>query len=78
MATETKMFNIRISVDKHKRFKEFAEEQGKSMGGILLHYIDELLDGDQEIVGMEDGRITARIEDPAAMIRDQYKKGVDF
>lgn len=78
MATETRLFNIRISVDKHKRFKEFAEEQGKSMGGILLHYIDELLEGNQEIVGMEDGRKTGRVKDPLAAVRDQYQRGVDF
>ena len=78
MATETRLFNIRISVEKHKRFKKFAEEQGKSMGGILLHYIDELLEGDQEIVGMVDDRKTGKVKDPLAAVRDQYQQGVDF
>lgn len=78
MATKTRLFNIRISEDKHKRFKKFAEENEKSMGGILLNYIDDLLDGDGKIVGFEDDRKTAKIEDPAALIRGQYRKGIDF
>ena len=77
MATETRLFNIRISVDKHNQFKKYAKEQGVSMGGILLNYIDTLLDGTNEPVGFEN-RKTAKWEDPVDFIRGQYQQGEDF
>ena len=77
MATETRLFNIRISKDKHHRFKEYAKDQGVSMGGILLNYIDTLLDGTNEPVGFED-RKTAKWEDPVDFIRGQYQQGEDY
>jgi len=77
MASETRLFNIRISPDKHARFKKYAKEQGLSMGGILLNYIDTLLDGTNEPVGFEN-RNTAKWEDPVDFIRGQYQKGEDY
>jgi len=77
MPTDTRLFNIRITADKHARFKEYAKDQGKSMGGILLNYIDTLLDGTNEPVGFED-RKTAKWDDPVDFIRDQYTAGEDF
>jgi len=78
MAEANKLFNIRMTHDKHKRFKEFAEKNKVSMGGILLNYIDKLLDGDADIVGFEDGRKSAKWADPLDAIRDQYTPGEDF
>ena len=77
MRTETRLFNIRITADKHARFKKYAKEQGLSMGGILLNYIDTLLDGTGEPVGFEN-RKTAKWEDPVDFIRGQYQQGEDF
>ena len=76
--TQTRLFNIRITNEKHAKFKEYAATHGVSMGGILLNYIDHLLDGEADIVGFEDGRKTAKWEDPLDSIRDQYQKGKDF
>ena len=74
----TKLFNIRMTEDKHLRFKKFADEEGLSMGAILNGYIDELLKGETELIGIKSGRKRAEWEDPLAAIRDQYKKGEDF
>ena len=76
--TQTRLFNIRITNDKHAKFKEYASENNVSMGGILLNYIDHLLEGKGEIIGFEDGRKTAKWEDPLDSIRDQYEQGRDF
>jgi len=79
MANKTRLFNIRITYDKHARFKKYAEEKGLSMGGILLGYIDTLLDGTGEVHGFEEGgRVTAKWDDPLDAIRDQYRPGEDF
>ena len=78
MAEANKLFNIRMTQDKHKRFKQFAEKNNVSIGGILLNYIDELLDGDAKIIGFEDGRKTAKWADPLDAIRGQYTPGEDF
>ena len=78
MAEANKLFNIRMTQDQHKRFKQFAEKNNVSMGGILLNYIDELLDGETKIIGFEDGRKTAKWADPLDAIRDQYTPGEDF
>ena len=67
-----------MTPDKHDRFKKFADAENLSMGAILNGYIDELLKGEQDLVGIKSGRKTAVWEDPLASIRDQYKKGVDF
>ena len=77
--SKTRLFNIRITHDKHARFKKYAEQQGLSMGGILLGYIDTLIDGTGQVHGFEDKtRTTAKWDDPLDAIRDQYEKGKDF
>jgi len=79
MASKTRLFNIRISYEKHAKFKKYAEKEGKSMGGILLGYIDTLLDGTGEVHGFEEGgRVTAKWDDPLDAIRGQYQQGEDF
>lgn len=78
MPTKTRLFNIRITEDKHKKFKELAEKKNVSMGAILNNYIDALIREDMEIVGIENGRKTAKWEDPLEDIRGQYIQGVDF
>ena len=74
----TKLFNIRMTEDKHLRFKKFADEEGLSMGAILNGYIDALLKEESELVGITSERKTAVWEDPVADIRGQYQEGVDF
>ena len=74
----TKLFNIRMTEDKHLRFKKFADEEGLSMGAILNGYIDALLKEESELVGITSERKTAVWEDPLADIRSQYQEGVDF
>lgn len=78
MTAATKLFNIRMTPDKHLRFKKFADEEGLSMGAILNGYIDALLKEETEVVGIKSGRKTAVWEDPLADIRTQYKQGEDF
>jgi len=75
---ETKLFNIRIETHKHKAFKEYASKKGLSMGGILHNYIDQLLEGEMEPVGFDEGQTQAKWEDPVAAIRSQYVQGRDF
>ncbi len=79
--SNTKLFNIRITHEQHKKFKKYAEKNGFSMGGILTNYIETLINGETEFpIGFEDNRPKKRVEkvDPLAHIRDQYKPGRDF
>jgi len=78
MSTQTRLFNIRITNDLHAKFKEYASEKGVSMGGILLNYIEHLIEHEGEVYGFEDGRKTAKWNDPLDAIRDQYQAGEDF
>ena len=80
MAVKTKMFNIRMSEERHKQFKQYAESVNSSMGGLVLDYIDALVKGEAKPVGVE-RQTTNRmmgLEDPLEMIRTQYKPGRDF
>lgn len=78
MPTKTRLFNIRLTEEKHKKFKKFAEKSELSMGAIINNYIDALLDGSETPIGFEDGRKTVKWEDPVEAVRGQYRKGVDF
>jgi len=81
MAVNTKIFNIRINKEKHKKFKKYAEDNDISMGAILNRYIDSLLDGTAHQVAAPKGqehRRTQKYEDPLDAIRDQYQQGEDF
>ena len=79
-AVKTRLFNIRISEERHKQFKKYAESVNSSMGGLLLDYIDALVKGDAKPVGVE-RETTNRmmgLEDPLEAVRNQYKPGRDF
>lgn len=78
MANKTRLFNIRITEDKHARFKKFAEKKKMTMGAILHHYIDAILNEEMEVLGSDSGRKQAKYDDPLDAIRDQYEKGKDF
>jgi len=78
MTTKTRLFNIRITDDKHARFKKLAEKSDMSMGAILNNYIDAILKDEVDIVGLEQEGKIATWEDPLSDIRGQYTPGVDF
>ena len=78
MTTKTRLFNIRITEDKHARFKKLAEKSDMSMGAMLNNYIDAILNEDVDIIGLDSGKKTAVWEDPLSDIRGQYIPGVDF
>jgi|TARA_B110000879_G_C11175151_1_gene515597 hypothetical protein len=76
MAVNTKLFNIRITYEKHAKFKAFAEKNNVSMGSLLSGYIDRLLDGSEEPPAQKGQR--AKWEDPMDEIRNQYVEGRDY
>jgi hypothetical protein len=76
--TKTKLFNIRIEEHKHKAFKKYASDNNISMGGLLHSYIDALLDGEIDPIGVEEGQSQAKWEDPLDRIRNQYQRGRDY
>jgi len=77
--SNTRLFNIRITHEKHAAFKKYAEENKVTMANLLSTYIDSLLAGD-EPVGMKDKPKKERQEwaDPVDAIRGQYRAGEDF
>jgi len=78
--SKTRLFNIRITEEKHAAFKKYAEQNNVTMANLLSSYIDSLLAGDAP-VGVKGGQEkTERQEwkDPLAGIRDQYIPGEDF
>ena len=78
MATKTRLFNIRIEEHKHKDFKKFAASKNVSMGKLLHDYIDALLNGSIEPIGMESAKKQATWTDPLESVRNQYQEGRDF
>ncbi len=78
MTTKTRLFNIRITEDKHARFKKLAEKSDMSMGAMLNNYIDAILKEEVDIIGLENDSKIAVWEDPVSDIRGQYTPGVDF
>jgi len=76
----TKLFNIRITVDLHKRFKTYCDRHDVSMASVLLRYIEMLVNKDlEEPIGHQEvQRKKAEWKDPLDMIRNQYKEGKDF
>ena len=74
----TKLFNIRITPDQHAKFKKYAADRNVTMGAILNNYIDSLLRGDTQMIGMKGDRKRAKSEDPLGSIRGQYRPGEDF
>jgi len=78
MPTKTRLFNIRITEDKHAKFKKLAEKSDMSMGSMLNNYIDAILRDEVEIIGIDNDKKTAVWEDPLSDVRGQYNQGVDF
>ena len=75
---KTRLFNIRITEEKHKKFKKYAQKKNVSMGYLLNTYIDSLLDESIEPVGLEPERKNTKWTDPLEAVRNQYKRGIDF
>ena len=73
----TKLFNIRITPDKHLQFKRYASLHNISMGALLNGYIDRLLDGSED-TPEEGRRKNAKSKDPLDSIRTQYVEGEDY
>ena len=79
--SKTRLFNIRITEEKHAKFKKYAEENNVTMANLLSSYIDALLNDDMKPVGVKGKQ--QKIErqewvDPLDAIRTQYKAGEDF
>lgn len=77
---KTRLFNIRITEEKHAAFKKYAEKNNVTMANLLSSYIDSLLAGESP-VGVKSGQEKverAEWKDPLAGIRDQYVPGEDF
>lgn len=80
MMSKTRLFNIRITEEKHAAFKKYAEKNNVTMANLLSTYIDSLLAGNAPIGVKTNQEKTQRAEwiDPLASIRDQYVPGEDF
>jgi hypothetical protein len=76
----TKLFNIRITHEKHAAFKKYAEENNVTMANLLSSYIDSLLAGEDPVGVKSKQEKTQRQEwvDPLDAIRGQYTPGEDF
>ena len=78
--SNTRLFNIRITHEKHAAFKKYAEENNVTMANLLSTYIDSLLAGDDP-VGIKKGKEQKERQewaDPLDAIRGQYRVGEDF
>ena len=79
--SNTKLFNIRITHEKHAKFKAYAENNNVTMANLLSSYIDALLAEEIEPIGI--GKKTKKVArqewvDPLDAIRGQYTAGEDF
>jgi hypothetical protein len=77
---KTRLFNIRITEEKHAKFKKYAEENNVTMANLLSSYIDSLLAGESP-VGVKGGQEKTEKQewvDPLDAIRGQYTAGEDF
>lgn len=77
----TRLFNIRITNEKHAKFKAYAEEKNVTMAFLLSSYIDALLADEIDPVGSEgtpEKKQRAEWVDPLDAIRGQYQAGEDF
>ena len=79
--SNTRLFNIRITHEKHANFKAYAEENNVTMANLLSSYIDALLAKEMDPVGI--GAPTEKKQrqewiDPLDDIRGQYTPGEDF
>jgi len=81
--SNTRLFNIRITHEKHANFKAYAEEKNVTMANLLSSYIDALLAKEMEPVGIggttgETPKKRQEWVDPLDDIRGQYQPGEDF
>lgn len=79
--SKTRLFNIRITEEKHAKFKKYAEENNVTMANLLSSYIDALLAKEIDPIGVKGSQPkTERQEwvDPLDAIRGQYRAGEDF
>ena len=79
--SNTRLFNIRITHEKHANFKAYAEKNNVTVANLLSSYIGALLADEMDPVGI--GTSTGKRQqqewtDPLAGIRDQYQSGEDF
>ena len=78
--SNTRLFNIRITHEKHAAFKKYAEENKVTMANLLSTYIDSLLAGEDPVGVKGNQEKTERQTwvDPLDAIRGQYRAGEDF
>ena len=78
--SNTRLFNIRITHEKHAAFKKYAEENNVTMANLLSTYIDSLLAGEDPVGVKGNQKKKERQEwiDPLDAIRGQYRVGEDF
>ena len=78
--SKTRLFNIRITEEKHAKFKKYAEDNNVTMANLLSSYIDSLLAGEapRGVEGGQEKKERQEWKDPLAGIRDQYVPGEDF
>ena len=78
--SKTRLFNIRITEEKHAAFKKYAQENNVTMANLLSSYIDSLLAGEKPVGVKGNQEKTERQEwvDPLDAIRGQYQAGEDF
>jgi hypothetical protein len=78
--SNTRLFNIRITHEKHAAFKKYAEENNVTMANLLSSYIDSLLAGEAPVgvKGKQEKKERQEWVDPLDAIRGQYRAGEDF
>ena len=79
--SNTRLFNIRITHEKHANFKAYAEENNVTMANLLSSYIDALLAKEMDPVGISAPTEKKQRQvwvDPLDDIRGQYSPGEDF
>ena len=79
--SKTRLFNIRITEEKHAAFKKYAEKNNVTMANLLSSYIDALLAGEADPFRVnlnQDKKQRAEWIDPLDAIRRQYNPGEDF
>jgi len=79
--SKTRLFNIRITEEKHAAFKKYAEEKNVTMANLLSSYIDALLSDEMQPIGVKGGQTKTEkqeLVDPLDAIRGQYTPGEDF
>ena len=78
---KTRLFNIRITEEKHAKFKKYAEDNNVTMANLLSSYIDALLAEELDPVGVKGSQEKKERQewvDPLDAIRGQYQAGEDF